>query len=1056
MKKTLLTYLGLIFTLAAFGQQVFINEIHYDNSGADVNEGIEIAGPAGTDLSGYSLVAYNGNGGAAYNTIILSGILVDQNGGFGTAFFPISGLQNGSPDGVALYDGTIVLQFLSYEGTFIAVGGVADGLTSTDILVSEISSTPIGFSLQLIGTGSAADDFTWSTPMQSTYNAVNTGQTFIPATPVVFINEIHYDNAGADTGEAIEIVGTANTDLTGWSLVLYNGNGGAVYNTIPLSGTLPNQDNGFGTLYFSISGIQNGSPDGVALINAIGEVIEFLSYEGAFVAANGPASGLLSTDIGVSETSSTPAGYSLQLTGTGSASVDFTWSGAISNTFGSINTGQSFGGIVLPPVIDTVTVAQARALSLGTKVIVFATLTASDQFGGPAYLQDSTAGMAIFDSQVHATGLFEIGDQLWISAEVGAFSNQIQLVNVDSVSLVGHEVTAPTLVTLSELANVEGQLITIENASFDLQSGLLYPNSNYAISDSTGSAQLRIDADVDLVGRLIPTGATSITGVVGRFQSTLQILPRFLADLPGAAAYIPAGSEIPFENTVDISTWNMEFFGSDLSNFGPSNIELQRQNAVLVLQNLNADIIAVQEVSNESLLDSVVSSLPHYQFVCSQVYSRSFEESDGTFPPQKLCFIYDTTTVNFISDRVVFDQFYTDARTGLITDLDNHPGSDGAQSFWSSGRLPYMMTAEVSVFGVTKEISLVNIHAKSGSSTNDLARKVYDIGVLKDTLDAIYADQNIILLGDYNDDVDESIGGGPSTYEVFVNDTIGYAIPTMSLSLAGFRSYLFSDNMIDHITISDGLFGDVINGSENTFIPFSIINNYSGTTSDHLPVSVRFNIIEPMVTSLTGSTTVYNGYEPLSTSTLAVTVEGGAPPYSYLWSTGEQTAEITVAPTTSTTYFVSVADVSGQLVMDSITVTVINAACGKSGQKVNVCWNGHNICVSEHAVETFLNKGASLGACNQEDLPYMKSIQINPNPFYNDFTISLDTNKPFEMNVVMMNFSGSTVLNETVNVEEGRSSHLFTSEQPRGLYVIQLINKNTGMVEKSARLYKIK
>lgn len=45
---------------------------------------------------------------------------------------------------------------------------------------------------------------------------------FSPAaaqTPI-FINEIHYDNDGGDTGEAIEIAGPAGSDLTGWSLVL--------------------------------------------------------------------------------------------------------------------------------------------------------------------------------------------------------------------------------------------------------------------------------------------------------------------------------------------------------------------------------------------------------------------------------------------------------------------------------------------------------------------------------------------------------------------------------------------------------------------------------------------------------------------------------------------------------------------------------------------------------------------------------------------------------------------------------------------------------------------
>ena len=54
----------------------------------------------------------------------------------------------------------------------------------------------------------------------------------------VFINELHYDNSGADTGEAIEIAGSAGTDLNGWSIELYNGNGGTLYNKINLSGTM--------------------------------------------------------------------------------------------------------------------------------------------------------------------------------------------------------------------------------------------------------------------------------------------------------------------------------------------------------------------------------------------------------------------------------------------------------------------------------------------------------------------------------------------------------------------------------------------------------------------------------------------------------------------------------------------------------------------------------------------------------------------------------------------------------------------------------------------------
>lgn len=166
------------------------------------------------------------------------------------------------------------------------------------------------------------------------------------ATAQVFINEIHYDNTGTDTGEAVEIAGAAGTDLTGWSLVLYNGSNGTAYNTTGLSGVLPNQQGGFGTtvVNYPTNGLQNGSPDGIALVDAGGVVVQFLSYEGTFTAIGGPADGATSDDIGVSEPGDTAVGDSLQLTGSGSFASNFTWAAAQPNTFGAVNTGQTFGG----------------------------------------------------------------------------------------------------------------------------------------------------------------------------------------------------------------------------------------------------------------------------------------------------------------------------------------------------------------------------------------------------------------------------------------------------------------------------------------------------------------------------------------------------------------------------------------------------------------------------------------------------------------------------------------------------------------------------------------
>ena len=184
-------------------------------------------------------------------------------------------------------------------------------------------------------------------------DAPNVAPAFTQDPAAVFINELHYDNAGADAGEAVEIAGPAGTDLTGWRVVLYNGNGGTVYDTETLSGTIPDQSSGYGTLPVPTLGVQNGAPDGVALVNAVGQTVQFLSYEGTFAAVVGPSNGLMSTDIGVTEAGTEAAGLSLQLKGSGAAYGDFTWA-ASDDSFGSVNTGQTFsgdGGPVDPPPV---------------------------------------------------------------------------------------------------------------------------------------------------------------------------------------------------------------------------------------------------------------------------------------------------------------------------------------------------------------------------------------------------------------------------------------------------------------------------------------------------------------------------------------------------------------------------------------------------------------------------------------------------------------------------------------------------------------------------------
>ncbi len=178
-----------------------------------------------------------------------------------------------------------------------------------------------------------------------------------------FINELHYDNAGSDQGEGVELLAAAGTNLSGWSLALYNGSNGALYDLVPLGGTVDEQSEGLGTAFFAVPGLQNG-PDAIALVAPDATVVQFLSYEGSFAATDGPADTLTSTDILVVEDTDTPLGTSLQLIGRGREADDFRWVAGVEASYGELNAGQEIAAVPLPPGLPLLGAAVAGLLGL--------------------------------------------------------------------------------------------------------------------------------------------------------------------------------------------------------------------------------------------------------------------------------------------------------------------------------------------------------------------------------------------------------------------------------------------------------------------------------------------------------------------------------------------------------------------------------------------------------------------------------------------------------------------------------------------------------------------
>lgn len=213
MKKYYFLVVAFIVTNICLAQTIFINEIHYSNTGGDLNEGVEIAGPAGTNLAGFQVRLYNSLGSLYSKILYLSGTIPNQQNNMGTLWFPKSGIQNGPADGIALVDNLgNVIQFLSYGGTTTATEGPADGMTSIDIGVEEDESTPSNYSLQLIGGGTNYTDFTWIGPIENTVGSPNTNQT-LP----VLKNEIKgfsiYPNP-VISGHKLYITSSNNLQLT--------------------------------------------------------------------------------------------------------------------------------------------------------------------------------------------------------------------------------------------------------------------------------------------------------------------------------------------------------------------------------------------------------------------------------------------------------------------------------------------------------------------------------------------------------------------------------------------------------------------------------------------------------------------------------------------------------------------------------------------------------------------------------------------------------------------------------------------------------------------------
>lgn len=290
--------------------------------------------------------------------------------------------------------------------------------------------------------------------------------------------------------------------------------------------------------------------------------------------------------------------------------------------------------------------------------------------------------------------------------------------------------------------------------------------------------------------------------------------PRATADDSASLATVPARGTA---STLDVAGWNIEWFGSTAN--GPRNEALQLGNARDIIAGTDMDVWGVAEIVSQAHWNSLESQLTGYTGFLASEPTVTDGAAYYSASEQKLGILYKSSVATLLGARVIL----------TANDAD------------FAGRPPLEVKLRVSLNGTTEDVTVIVLHAKAFSDAAGWQRRLNASNALKSYLDATYPTQKVIVVGDWNDDVDTSITADkPSPYANFVN-AARYAFPTAALSAAGISSTTSYSDLVDHHLNTDELHATLVAGSAQVYRVDSYVASYDATTSDHFPVLSRYS-----------------------------------------------------------------------------------------------------------------------------------------------------------------------------------------------------------------------
>jgi len=223
-------------------------------------------------------------------------------------------------------------------------------------------------------------------------------------------------------------------------------------------------------------------------------------------------------------------------------------------------------------------IATARSQGVGATVTVTGIVTNGDELGPIRYIEDSTAGLALYDPTA-LSGVVR-GEEVTVSGILVDYNGLMEMTPVNSniTNSTGNSIIPQLITPIQVGENTESELVQINNVIFNSGGSLFIVGTHdFTANGETGKVYIR--AGNPLENSLIPIGPITLIGISSQYTFSVpandgyQILPRDSSDIiqTGALIFTSAVMQSNITTTSFDLSWTVSDSSTTNCNYGLSS-----------------------------------------------------------------------------------------------------------------------------------------------------------------------------------------------------------------------------------------------------------------------------------------------------------------------------------------------------------------------------------------------------------------------------------------------------------------------------------------------------